>query len=189
MHDTGGMARVCAALLGILLTQQACDARKPAPSPTSSAAASPSPSAQDVFRGDREVLLLPVGSAATLAVGETGWIELTDDFGDRALFVLTKADGDRYRIRTARLRTGGKASCIEVGKAGAVTAAPCDAAKNGQVFRIRRSGTAYTLCTGKDTCLVQSPASGVRAVPLAAGTPGKDALFFVPDRGRASIGM
>ncbi|MEV6598894.1 hypothetical protein AB0M36_18845 [Actinoplanes sp. NPDC051346] len=131
--------------------------------------------------------LLPVGSSNTLAVGESGWIELSDTFDDRTLFVLTKTRDDRYRIRTARPHTGGEASCVEVGKAGAVKAVTCDSAKNNQEFEIRRSGpAAYTIRTGKDLFLTQSLASGVRAIPVRTGEPGKEALFLLPDQGRAS---
>ncbi|MFI5495568.1 hypothetical protein [Actinoplanes sp. NPDC051859] len=156
------------ALVAVLLTQQACgDAGRPT-------AASPK---------DPGGLLRPIKGQATLAVGADGWIELSDDFGDRAHFVLDQIEGDRFHIRTARLPSP---VCVEVGQAEAVITAPCDAAKTTQLFRFAQTGTAadgkpfFSIRTVDDAYVTQSPASGVRAIHQGAGVPDKGKFFFLP---------
>ena len=179
------------------------------PSPTSPAARKPAPEGTrgtDVFAGDRRILLLPVGSEATLGVLESGKIGLTEAFDDRALFVLTRTrpGGDRFWIRTAELRRGGEALCLSAklgtgGRPAPVTTVACDASAEDQLFRFRRAGGTkdkprYTIRTGTDTYLVQDPTgeiagtgTGVAAVAIGEGTPDIDTPFLLADRGRASM--
>lgn len=212
MRITPRFARVSAAsavLAGVLLTQQACAGQSSTAAPstgspgssgaaagsgTSPAAVTKSSAAAPggVFGGDREVWLLPVGTEGTLAVSKSKRVELSDEFGDRALFVLTKVGGDRYWIRTARLRTGGEASCLQANKDKTVTAAACDAARGDQLFRFRKTGTAenkpkYTIRTSGDIYLIVTRDGGVRAEHIGEGTPDIDTPFLLPDRGKASL--
>ena len=179
------------------------------PRPTSPAARKPAPEGTrgtDVFAGDRRILLLPVGSEATLGVLDSGKIGLTEAFDDRALFVLTRTrpGGDRFWIRTAELRRGGEALCLSAklgtgGRPAPVTTVACDASAEDQLFRFRRAGGTkdkprYTIRTGTDTYLVQDPTgeiagtgTGVAAVAIGEGTPDIDTPFLLADRGRASM--
>ncbi|MFI7596555.1 hypothetical protein [Actinoplanes sp. NPDC049681] len=182
-------------MAGVLLTQQACAGRSSTAAPSTGspvAVAKTSNASAGVFGGDREVGLLAVGNEGTLAVSKSKRVELSDDFGDRALFVLTKVDGDRYWIRTARLRTGGEASCLQANKNKTVTAAACDSARGDQLFRFRKTGTAgnkpkYTIRTDGDIYLVVTRDGGVRAEYIGEGTPDIDTPFLLPDRGKASL--
>jgi hypothetical protein len=173
--------------------------KPPAASPaTSSPPAKPASRTSNVFAGDRQVYLLPVNSEATVAVGASGQAVLSEDFGNRALFVLTPVAGDRYWIRTAKLRVGGEAYCLGVQGKNVRTVA-CDASAQSQLFRFRKTGTAegkstYTIRTGADTYLVQDPegtlnpgGTGVVAIRIGEGTPDIDTPFLLPDRGKASM--
>ncbi|GIE76513.1 hypothetical protein Aph02nite_24630 [Actinoplanes philippinensis] len=158
----------------------------------------------DVFSGTRQVYLLPENSEATLGVVGGGRIGLSEAFDDNALFVLTPAGGDRYRIRTAKLRAGGEALCVSAklgagGKPGAVVTTGCDAAAGDQLFRFRRTGESngkptYTIRTGSGTYIIQDPngdiagtGTGVAAVSIGEGTPDIDTPFVIPDKGKATL--
>lgn len=149
------------------------------------------------------MLLLPKNSEATVAIDENKRAALSDEFGDRALFVLHKVSGDRYWIQTARLRAGGEAFCLEAaattGAAVPVTAEACDASQSRQLWRFRKVGESggkptYTIRTGTDIYLVQDPdgqlsggGTGVVAIGIGEGTPDIDTPFLLPDRGKASL--
>ncbi|BCJ53377.1 hypothetical protein Asp14428_48520 [Actinoplanes sp. NBRC 14428] len=148
--------------------------------------------AGDVFSGTREVWVLPVNSEGTLGVSSSRKVELSDAFDDRTLFVLTKVQGERYWIRTARVRAGGEALCLQVEKDSRVTAAACDAAKSTQLFLFRNTGTSngklkYTIRTNNNVYIIVTPEGGVRAVPIGEGTPDIDTPFLLPDRGEAHL--
>jgi hypothetical protein len=147
---------------------------------------------------------LPEDSEATVAVDDKERAALSEDFGDRALFVLKKVSGDQYWIQTARLRAGGEAFCMEAaatsGAAVPVTAEACDAAQSRQLWRFRKVGEAsngkpkYTIRTGTDIYLVQDPdgqlsdsGTGVVAIGIGEGTPDIDTPFLLPDRGAANM--
>jgi len=177
-------------------SRSAASPASPASPATSSSRKATAPS--NVFSGDRQVYLLPLNSEATLAVGKSGRVELSEDFGDRALFVLTPVGGGQYWIQTAKLRTGGEAYCLGV-KGKNVSTVACDAAAGAQLFRFRKTGTSdgkprYTIRTGADTYLVQDPqgtlnpgGTGVAAIQIGEGTPDIDTPFLLADRGRASM--
>ncbi|WP_250006499.1 hypothetical protein [Actinoplanes sp. M2I2] len=182
----------------------------PASPPSSSPAAKPTTTRPagggDVFSGTRQVNLLPKNSEATLGVVQDGKIGLSEKFGDADLFVLTavKPGGDRYWIRTAKLRKGGEPSCLSAklgsgGKPAAVRITACDAAASDQLFRFRKTGESngkptYTIRTGKDTYIIQDPTgeiagtgTGVAAVSIGEGTPDIDTPFIIADRGKATM--
>ncbi|BCJ53375.1 hypothetical protein Asp14428_48500 [Actinoplanes sp. NBRC 14428] len=158
----------------------------------------------NVFAGDREVLLLPENSEATVALDGNERATLSDNFGDRALFVLNEVSGGRYWIQTARIRSGGEALCLQAGEtsgaAAPVTAEGCDAAAQRQLWRFRKVGETsdgkpkYTIRTAGDYYLVQDPdgtlsgggGTGIVAAYIGEGTPDIDTPFVLPDRGEAS---
>lgn len=159
-----------------------------------------------VFSGTRQVLLLPKNSEATLGVVGGGKVGLSSSFGADDLFVLTPVarGGDIYRIRTAKLRSGGEPLCLSAevgagGKPAAVLAIGCDASASSQQFSFRRSGESngkptYTIRTGRDTYIVQDPTgtisgtgTGIAAVTIGEGTADIDTPFVIADRGAASL--
>lgn len=159
-----------------------------------------------VFSGTRQVLLLPKNSEATLGVVDGGKAGLSSSFGDNDLFVLTPVarGGDTYRIRTAKLRSGGEPLCLSAkvgtgGKPAAVLATGCDASVSSQQFSFRRTGESngkptYTIRTGRDTYIVQDPTgtisgtgTGIAASTIGEGTADIDTPFVVADRGPASL--
>lgn len=186
----------------------------PSASPSASTSASPSaaptsPAAtkgSGVFSGTRQVLLLPKNSESTLGVVQNGKIGLSEKFGNSDLFVITPLTpgGDKYWIRTAKLRTGGEAYCLSAklgpgGKPSAVTTTACDASKSDQKFRFRKVGESngkptYTIYTGKDTFIIRDETgeiahtgTGVAAVHIGEGTPDIDTPFVIADRGKATM--
>jgi hypothetical protein len=150
------------------------------------------------------VLLLPKNSEATVGVVGGGKLGLSETFGDADLFVLTKVSGDRYWIRTAKLRAGGEPFCVSAklgpgGEPAAVRTKACDASAQDQLFRFRKTGESngkptYTVYTGKDTFIIQDPTgeiagtgTGVAAVAIGEGTPDIDTPFVIADRGNATM--
>jgi hypothetical protein len=172
------------------------------PTPSRSEATKPSSGGTTaktgVFSGKRQVYLLPRNSEATFALDKAGRMTLSEDFGDRALFVLTPVRDDKFWIRTAKVRSGGEALCVTV-KGKSVVTAGCDTTTESQLFRFRRTGESngkptYTIRTGKDIYLVQDPdgklgntGTGVAAVQIGEGTPDIDTPFVLPDRGKATL--
>ena len=159
-----------------------------------------------VFSGTRQVYLLPKNSETTLGVVQDGKIGLSERFGDAELFVLTAVErgGDRYWIRTAKLRKGGEPLCLSAklgsgGAPAAVRTTLCDASAADQLFRFRKTGSSngkptYTIRTGKDTYIIQDPTgeiastgTGVAAVSIGEGTPDIDTPFLIADKGKASL--
>jgi hypothetical protein len=159
-----------------------------------------------VFSGTRQVRLLPKNSETTLGVVGGGKIGLSEDFGDADLFVLTAVEsgGDRYWIRTAKLRKGGEPLCLSAKLGSGGTPAPvltklCNASAADQMFRFRKTGQSngkptYTIRTGQDTYIVQDPTgeiastgTGVAAVAIGEGTPDIDTPFLLADAGEASM--
>ncbi|GID30919.1 hypothetical protein [Paractinoplanes brasiliensis] len=178
-------------------------------SPTSKATKAPSKGSgggSGVFSGTRQVLLLPKNSEATLGVVQKGKIGLSEKFGDSDLFVITPLTpgGDRYWIRTAKLRNGGEPYCLSAklgpgSQPAAVTTTACDASKTDQQFRFRKVGESngkptYTIYTGKDTFIIRDETgeiagtgTGVAAVQIGEGTPDIDTPFVIADKGKATI--
>jgi hypothetical protein len=97
-----------------------------------------------ILRGERQVVLRPIGSfESILAVDAKGRLNLTDGDTESSLFVLLPAAGNRYQIRTAKVRGHGEPDCMGLRDNGAapttVVAAPCDAARPGQMFTVERT--------------------------------------------------
>jgi hypothetical protein len=97
------------------------------------------------------VFFVPLDKGATVpdsvpAVTSTGRVDITEDFGDRALFVpVPKSAGStEFLIKTGKLRSGGEPLCLQVQGNGSnpltlVTKA-CDAAETNQLFKFDENG-------------------------------------------------
>jgi hypothetical protein len=161
-------------------------------------------SAAAVFRGERQVFLLPVGSEATLAVGSGGRVGLSDDFGDPALFALTPvAPGSKkFLIQTAKLRKGGEAYCLTVQKNGrkpmSVATTACDTRVAAQIFVFGDAGkngegkATYAIGTGASTYFVLDPQGkidpdGGGLVAQDIGVEKLDTTFILVDQGKAGM--
>ncbi|SNY69783.1 hypothetical protein [Paractinoplanes atraurantiacus] len=156
-----------------------------------------------VFSGTRQVFLLPKNSEATVGVVTGNKLGLSSSFGDKDLFVIVPS-GDRFSIKTAKLRVGGEPLCVsaKVGPGGApalIHLVGCDAAAPSQKFRFRETGESngkptYTIYTGADTFIVQDPTgeiaglgTGVIAATIGEGTADIDTPFVLADKGKASL--
>jgi len=150
-----GVALVVALGAGIAVAQPG-----PSPSPgppAASGAPSASPSASGsakpagVLSGSRQVyfFVLDQGTEvpeSVLAVTSSDRIQVTEDYGDRALFVPTPAPTgkDEYLIKTGKLRSGGAALCLSVRTNGTnpltVVTAACDPTDDAQLFTFHQNG-------------------------------------------------
>jgi hypothetical protein len=212
-------------LAGVLLSQQACagspspansvastsglgsvtpatSAASTAPTPeTSPAEPSASPAkataaaAGGVLSGTRQVFILPKNNEAAVAVDESMRAGLSEDFGDRALFVFTPVGG-RYLIKTAKLRVNDDPSnetfCLAV-KSGKVVATSCDASDDKQLFHVIKSGSSsdkptYVIRTKDYVFLrVADPAANLTASKIEEGIADAGTDFLLPDKGKASL--
>jgi len=169
-------------------------AKAPAQSATR-AAKGPGAAAGGVLSGTRQVFILPKNNEATVAVDASMRAGLSDDFGNRALFVFTP-EGDRYSIKTAKLRVGNKPTnetyCLAV-KSRKVVATSCDSADDNQLFYVLKSGTnsgkpTYVIRTKDYVFLrVATPTSNLSATKIEEGTADAGADFLLPDRGKATL--
>jgi hypothetical protein len=149
------------------------------------------------------MFILPVGNESTLAVGDSGRVGLSDDFGDPALFVITPITpgGTTYWIRTGRLRVGGEASCLAVqpngSKPARVGTVACDASDAAQLFTFRDAGDndegkpTYTIRNGSRRYFVVDllgeldPGGGGLVAQDRSSPP--DSTFLLVDQGAAQL--
>jgi len=137
-------------------------AASPSPSaPPPSASAPPSTSASPsaagkaspggMLSGSRQVFFYVLDQGeevpeAVLAVTSSDRVQVTADYGERALFVPTPAPSGHgeYLIKTGKLRSGGAALCLSIRSNGAkpltVVTAACDPADDNQVFTFHENG-------------------------------------------------
>ncbi|GAA1924757.1 hypothetical protein [Nocardioides hwasunensis] len=85
--------------------------------------------------------------------------------------------GDRFLVKTAKIRRGGEPLCLQLGKR-RVSVAACDADKRHQQFSFRTTRNRY---------LVQNDLGGFEAAAIGEGTPDIDTPFLVLDKGRANL--
>ena len=171
----------------------------PEPSPTeppASPAKATSAAAGGVLSGTRQVYILPENNEATVAVDKAMKAGLSEDFGNRALFVF-KPDGDRFSIRTAKLRVNddpaNEAYCLAVQR-GKVVATACDSSDSNQLFHVIKSGSSTS---GKPTYVIRTkdyvflrvatPAANLTATKIEEGTADAGTDFLLPDKGKASL--
>ena len=167
-----------------------------APPKSPSRSAGPTTTARGVLSGTRQVFILPENNEATVAVDTSMNAGLSEDFGDRALFVF-KPDGDRYSIRTAKLRVdddpANETYCLAA-RSGKVVATACDSSDDDQLFVVLKSGTStsgkpvYVIRTAGYVFLrVATPSSNLTATKIEEGTADAGTDFLLPDRGKASL--
>jgi hypothetical protein len=224
---------LAAVVAGLGLAQQGCAANTAAPqdqaaqapaaapsavtgSGASGAAASKTPAATKpgtkpatkpkgapVLTGKRQFHLLPVGNEATLAVGAGNRVGLSDDFGDRALFVPmpTAPGSSKVLIKTGTLRKGGEAYCLEVTANGSrplsVMATACDTRRVNQIFTFEPAGrtegkTTYGIRTGGGIYFKLDPQGeldpkGAGLVAQELGDGPLDTTFILVDKGASTL--
>ena len=136
-------------------------AASPSPSPSASPSAPRSTSASPstsgnapptgVLSGSRQIYFFVLDQGeevpeAVLAVTSSDRVQVTADYGERALFVATPAPSGHgeYLIKTGKLRSGGAALCLSIRSNGAkpltVVTAACDPADDNQRFTFHENG-------------------------------------------------
>lgn len=164
--------------------------------PAASPAKATSGAAGSVLSGKRQVFILPKNNEAAVAVDKAMKAGLSEDFGGRALFVFVP-DGDRYSIRTAKLRAGDDPAnepyCLAV-NTGKVVATACDSSEDNQLFHVVKSGSStsdkatYVIRTKDYVFLrVADPAADLTAGKIEEGTADAGTDFLLPDKGKASL--
>jgi hypothetical protein len=181
------------------VTSLAAPVATPAQSPTklpASPAKATSAAAGGVLSGTRQVYILPENNEATVAVDKAMKAGLSEDFDNRALFVF-KPDGDRFSIRTAKLRVNddptNETFCLVV-RSGKVVATACDSSDSNQLFHVIKSGSSTS---GKPTYVIRTkdyvflrvatPAANLTATKIEEGTADAGTDFLLPDKGKASL--
>jgi hypothetical protein len=126
----------------------------PSTTPTSKAPPSSPPAGSGsggVLSGSRQLFVFVLDNGAeipdtVLAVTESGRLDVTADYGDRALLVPvpTAPGSKKYLVKTGKLRSGGEALCLQVQNNGSdpltlVTKA-CDTSEKDQLFAFEENG-------------------------------------------------
>lgn len=175
----------------------------PSASATSGLGGAPAPSTAAALDGKRQVFLLPLLNDtelpdSVLAVTAGGRIQVTDDYGDRALFVpVPSASNPKARlIKTATLRAGGEPFCLQVKANGAnpltVVTAACNAQEPTQLFTFEPSGeddegrTTYAV-RNRDAFLQWHPLGGIGLVAEELGDSTLETTFTLLDQGAATL--
>lgn len=119
--------------------------------PSSRPPSSSPPSSGGVLSGSRQLFVFVLDKGvevpeSVLAVTSDGRLNVTSDYGDRALLVPvpTAPGSKKYLLKTGKLRSGGEASCFQAQDNGSdpftlVTEA-CDASEKDQLFSITEAG-------------------------------------------------
>lgn len=172
----------------------------PAPSATSGLGAAPPSAAGGTFAGKRQVFLLPLLDGtelpdSVLAVTASGRVQVTEDYGERALFVPVPParDARTHMIKTGTLRGDGRPLCLRVSAtAGTVVTAGCDARDPAQLFSFEAAGendagrTTYAV-RNRDAFLRWHPMGGTGLVAEKLGDAQLETTFTLLDRGAASL--
>ncbi|MBQ1076606.1 hypothetical protein KBX06_26135 [Micromonospora sp. C31] len=177
------------------------------PSPTGSKPTTESPpaspgaagDADPIMRGERQVVLRPIGSfESILAVDAKGRLNLTDGDTDKSLFVLLPARDNRYQIRTAQAHGGGEPDCMGLRDNGSspatVVATACDAGRAGQLFAIEKTREksegrpTYTISGEGRVYLRATDRQGLVAQRVGEGDAGEGLAFDLVDNGAAPAG-
>ena len=178
-------------------------ASAPSASATSGLGGAPAPSAAAALDGKRQVFLLPLLNDtelpdSVLAVTAGGRIQVTDDYGDRALFVpVPSSSGAKARlIKTGTLRAGGEPFCLQVRANGAnpltVMTAACNAQEPTQLFTFESSGEddegrpTYAV-RNRDAFLQWHPLGGIGLVAEELGDSTLETTFTLLDQGAATL--
>jgi hypothetical protein len=157
----------------------------------------------DALSGERQLFIFTLFKGeevpdSVVAVTKEQQVEITLDYGERALFVPKRVepDGDEFLMQTGKIRVGGEPDCWSVeadggGPADIVTAA-CDFGDRKQRITITEAGRdnqdrmTYTLRNG-DRHLTYDPVGedGFAAQNLG-GEPSQSTYVFI-DRGESTI--
>jgi hypothetical protein len=159
------------------------------------AADKPEKTGNPILDGERQVVIAPTDTFETvLHVDDKGHLALTDGGSDSTLFVLVPVNDDKHWIRTAKADSSGEQACIGLSMQSSgpamLDAAPCDAAKSGQLFTIASKGEVegkfrYAIKGDKGYNVRALDDEGVQAV---AGASGKGTTFGFADNGKAPAG-
>ncbi|MFG1889196.1 hypothetical protein ACGFIR_15175 [Micromonospora sp. NPDC049051] len=177
------------------------------PSPTGNGPDNQSPSTgpgatgstDPILRGERQVVLRPVGSfESILAVDAKGRLSMTSGDTDKSLFVLLPASGSRHQIRTAKAHAGGEPDCMGLRDNGSapttVVATACDAGRAGQLFTIEKTQEksegrpTYTISGDGGVRLRATDRQGLVVERVGAGAAREGLTFDFVDNGPAPAG-
>lgn len=173
----------------------------PTPTPTPARTSSPAPGgnsgASPILRGERQVVIRPVGAfEAILAVDGKGRLNLTDGDTDKGLFVLFPVGNGRHQIKTAKAQSGGEPACMGLRDNGTnsptIVAAACDVAATGQLFSIEPTRTkdaqgrpVYAISTAGGHYLRSLDSQGL--IARKGGETGSRTTFSFIDNGAAQL--
>ena len=203
------MRRTLLGVAFLVLALQGCSADDTTPVPPPAPAATApdtavsklggAPGPAGALDGKRQVFLLPRLDDnelpdSVVGVTRSGRIQVTDDGGDRSLFVLVPRGGGSAErlIKTGSLRRGGESLCLQVQTDGVVVTAACDAARPAQRFSFDKSGEddegdpVYAV-RNRDAFLQWHPLGDVGLVAEKLGDAELATTFTVRDQGRAEL--
>jgi hypothetical protein len=167
------------------------------------ASSSPSPKPGGVLSGNRQVYFYVLNQGqempeAVLAVTSTDRVQVTGDYGARALFVPTPATsghGD-YLIKTGKLRVGGAALCLSIRSNGTnpltVVTAACNPADDAQLFTFHQNGKdnqnrmTYAI-DNRSAYLQWFPTGHAGLIAEETGDAALDTTFVLIDRGPSTV--
>lgn len=170
--------------------------------PSSSPRSTPS---GGVLSGKRQVFLYPLDKGVEVpesvpAVTSTGRLDITADYGERALLVpVPKSPGSKqFQIKTGKIRSGGEALCVQVQGNGSnpltLVTKGCDTAQKDQLFKFDENGPdnqdRMTYLISVDGLYMHYSPDGTAGTGLIVQESGEgDDLtsFVIIDRGQATI--
>lgn len=152
-------------------------------------AASAAP-ALDPFSGTRNVVLTPVASEGILGVSRDLQATYVEEQGKRHQFVLVRS-ANRYLIKTASIRRGGEALCLNLGS-NSVEVTACDASERHQLFSFRPARPSngkptWTIRTTKHRYLIQNDLGAFESAWIGEGTDDIDTPFLLGDKGPSNL--
>jgi len=189
---------------GIGSAPSASPSAKPtSPSPAKTTKKSAPAVAGGVLSGARQVYFFVLDNGvevpeSVMAVESSGRVEITGNYGGRALFVPTPVSpgAAAHLIKTGTLRASGEALCLKVRSNGTnpltVVTAACDAADKTQVFRFEKSGKdnqgrmTYAISNG-DAFLQWNPTGTAGLIAEEIGDAKLSTTFVVIDRGKSTV--
>lgn len=153
--------------------------------------------------GERQVFVFVLDRGqelpeAVLAVTKQQRVEVTVDYGERALFVPDPVapDSDRYVIKTGKIRSGGEAFCWSVraneSTPSTIVTAACDYGDARQIFTVTEAGEdnqermTYVIRNG-DQHLTFDPVGEHGLIARDLGDTPPDTTYVFVDRGASTV--